>query len=279
MAQRDRRTEDSLPAAASPQDSGQAADVVVQAAADHRITPTMLGQMLVSASRSIADEDDLLTLLQHVGEIAQEAIDGADSTGVTIDLGGRVYTAVHTDQRTLRVDAEQYDAGQGPCLDASLTRTIVLVDSDEAAATWPRFAAAARDEGILSFLAAPLFTAEQTLGSLNLYGRSRSAFDNFDAEVLAMLTTAVSRAIGDFARFRSAREVAASIQRALQTRAPIEQAKGMLMAVHQINADQAFDLLRRKSQETNVPLRTVAADLVQQLSATSVPKADEPQAI
>ena len=94
-----------------------------------------------------------------------------------------------------------------------------------------------------------------------------------------MLTTAVSRAIGDFARFRSAHEVAASIQRALQTRAPIEQAKGMLMAIHQISADKAFDLLRRKSQDTNVPLRTVAAELVQQLSTTSASAADEPQAV
>jgi hypothetical protein len=68
--------------------------------------------MLVSASRSIEDEDDMLTLLQHVAEIAQNVTDGASSTGVTIDLGGCVYTAVHTDQRTLRVDTEQYDAGE-----------------------------------------------------------------------------------------------------------------------------------------------------------------------
>jgi transcriptional regulator with GAF, ATPase, and Fis domain len=268
-----------LPAAASVQDSEEAADLVIQAAADDRITPTMLGRMLVSASRSIDDEDDLLTLLQHVAEIAQTAIAGADSTGVTIDLGGRVYTAVHTDQRTLRVDTEQYDAGEGPCLEASRTRQIVLVDSEEAVAAYPRFAAAAREEGILSFLAAPLFTPEQSLGSLNLYGRSRSAFDGFDAEILAMLTSAVSRAIGDFARFRSARDVASSIQRALQTRAPIEQAKGMLMAIHQISADEAFDMLRKQSQGTNVPLRIVATNFVQQISKGSAPEADEPQAV
>jgi transcriptional regulator with GAF, ATPase, and Fis domain len=279
MAHYDSRTDVSLPAAASVQDSEEAADLVIQAAVDDRITPTMLGRMLVSASRSIDDEDDLLTLLQHVAEIAQTAIAGADSTGVTIDLGGRVYTAVHTDQRTLRVDTEQYEAGEGPCLEASRTRQIVLVDSDEAVAAYPRFAAAAREEGILSFLAAPLFTAEQSLGSLNLYGRSRSAFDHFDAEILAMLTSAVSRAIGDFARFRSARDVASSIQRALQTRAPIEQAKGMLMAIHQISADEAFDMLRKQSQGANVPLRIVAANFVQQLSKASAPEADEPQAV
>lgn len=77
-----------------------------------------------------------------------------------------------------------------------------------------------------------------------------------------MLTTAVSRAIGDFARFQSARDVADSIQRALKTRAPIEQAKGMLMAIHGIDADQAFDLLRKESQATNARLHTVAANLV-----------------
>lgn len=279
MAEHDPRIDVSLPASAAVEDVDAAAELVIQAAADSRITPTMLGQMLVSASRSIEDEDDLLTLLQHVADIAQTAISGASSTGVTIDLGGHVYTAVHTDDRTLRVDSEQYDADEGPCLDASRRREIILVDADEAVAAYPRFAAAARDEGIRSFLAAPLFTTEQSLGSLNLYGRSRSAFDDFDAEILAMLTSAVSRAIGDFARFRSARDVASSIQRALETRAPIEQAKGMLMAIHQVAADEAFNMLRKQSQSTNVPLRTIAANLVQQLSANSAGETKEQQAV
>ncbi len=279
MAEHDPRIDVSLPASTAVEDVDAAAELVIQAAADSRITPTMLGQMLVSASRSIEDEDDLLTLLQHVADIAQTAISGASSTGVTIDLGGHVYTAVHTDDRTLRVDSEQYDADEGPCLDASRRREIILVDADEAVAAYPRFAAAARDEGIRSFLAAPLFTTEQSLGSLNLYGRSRSAFDDFDAEILAMLTSAVSRAIGDFARFRSARDVASSIQRALETRAPIEQAKGMLMAIHQVAADEAFNMLRKQSQSTNVPLRTIAANLVQQLSANSAGETKEQQAV
>ncbi len=266
MNDEDRRIADSLPAEGSAQDSDAAAAVVIEAAADSRITPTMLGNMLVSASRSIADEDDLLTLLQHVAKIAEEAIDGADSAGITIDLAGRTFTAVHTNQRTLRVDSEQYDAGEGPCLHAARTRSIVRTDCQEAAAAWPRFAAAAREEGIQSFLAAPLYSSEETLGSLNLYGRAQSSFDSFDAEVVAMLTAAISRAVGDFARFRSARDVATSIQRALETRAPIEQAKGMLMAIHQIDADDAFDMLRKQSQDTNVPLRAIAADLVRELS-------------
>ncbi|WP_284227881.1 GAF domain-containing protein [Mycobacterium antarcticum] len=174
--------------------------------------------MLVTAGRTIADEDDLLTLLQRVAEIAHDVIDGADSTGVTIDFGGRTYTAVHTDQRALRVDGEQYDADDGPCLHAARTCTVVAVDASDAARRWPRFAAA--DEGIHSFLAAPMHVGGQPLGSFNLYGRTRAAFDTLDAEILDLLTATVSRTIGDFARLKSAREVAESIQRALATRGP-----------------------------------------------------------
>lgn len=60
-----------------------------------------------------------------------------------------------------------------------------------------------------------------------------------------------------------------AIQRALQTRAPIEQAKGVLMAIHGVDADQAFDMLRRQSQKTNVPVRVIAADFLQKVTATS----------
>jgi len=275
----DPRTEDSLPAAAAPEDdSAVAAGLTIATAADARVSPVMLARMLVSAGNSIDDEDELLSVLQRVVGIAHDVVAGADSTGVTIDLGGRTFTAVHTDHRTLRVDSEQYEAGEGPCLHAARTRSIVLVDAVDAVDTWPRFSSAAAEEGIRSFLAAPLFTPEHTLGSLNLYGRDQSAFDDVDAEILDLLTTAVSRAIGDFARFRSERDVAESIQRALEHRAPIEQAKGMLMAIHGIDADEAFDLLRKQSQETNVRLRTVAANFVEQLSAPAAPSgAADPQ--
>lgn len=267
MEQSDPRVADSLPSATTTEaERDDAADVLITAAAKGQISPALVGDMLVSAGRSIADEDDLLALLQRVAEIAHEVIDGADSTGITIDLDGRTFTAVHTNDRTLRVDSEQYDVGDGPCLHAARTRSTVLVDFDDARIRWPRFAEAASEEGIHSFLAAPLFTSELTLGSFNLYGRTRSAFDEMDADIMDLLTATVSRTIGDFARFTSARSVAEGLQTALATRAPIEQAKGMLMAIHGISADEAFTMLRKKSQDTNIRLHTIAVDLVRQLS-------------
>jgi GAF domain-containing protein len=265
MTDQDSRVDDSLLADPDDDAARAAADLVAVAATT--LTPTEIGRMLVAVGRTVSDEEDLLQLLQQFVEIAHQAIDGADSSGVTIDMGGRIYTAVHTDDRTLDVDREQYDAGEGPCLHASRTGSVVRTDADAAEQIWPGFAAAARKEGIRSFLAAPLFTNEQSIGSFNLYGRSKTAFDRIDAEILELLTTAVSRAISDFARFQSATRVADTIQHALENRGPIEQAKGMLMALHAIDADAAFDLLRRESQARNVRLHVVARELVQRLSS------------
>ena len=48
-----------------------------------------------------------------------------------------------------------------------------------------------------------------------------------------------------------------------ESRSGIEQAKGMLMLVYRINADAAFDLLKWRSQATNVKLRAIAEQIVE----------------
>lgn len=56
-----------------------------------------------------------------------------------------------------------------------------------------------------------------------------------------------------------------------QARAVIEQAKGVLMLVYRINADQAFRVLRWRSQETNTKLRALAAQLIAELPTIPAP--------
>ena len=48
----------------------------------------------------------------------------------------------------------------------------------------------------------------------------------------------------------------------LETMPIIEQAKGIIMAQTRCEAAEAFDLLRRASQRSNVPVRELAADIV-----------------
>ncbi len=53
----------------------------------------------------------------------------------------------------------------------------------------------------------------------------------------------------------------------VESRAVIEQAKGVLMVVYGINAEQAFRVLQWRSQETNIKLRTLAQQLVGEVPA------------
>lgn len=70
------------------------------------------------------------------------------------------------------------------------------------------------------------------------------------------------------------REVADSVTEVIAgimgPRAGIEQAKGMLMLAYGITSERAFDILRWRSQETNVKLRDFAAMLIDQVRAGCV---------
>jgi AmiR/NasT family two-component response regulator len=57
------------------------------------------------------------------------------------------------------------------------------------------------------------------------------------------------------------------LRTALTSRAVIDQAKGILMALHSIQSHDAFDLLVKASQEQNMKLRDVAANFVGEVTA------------
>jgi flavin-binding protein dodecin len=60
-----------------------------------------------------------------------------------------------------------------------------------------------------------------------------------------------------------------AVARAAETRAVIEQAKGILMGIYRIDADAAFDLLRWHSQQTNTKVRLLADGLVRHFSESA----------
>ncbi|MFI8524075.1 PAS and ANTAR domain-containing protein [Promicromonospora sukumoe] len=80
--------------------------------------------------------------------------------------------------------------------------------------------------------------------------------------------------VTDAHRAAAARDATAAIQASAERRAAIEQARGMLMMVYSVDHDLAFQLLRRVSNDTNVPLRDIARELVGFVES-SVPAAPE----
>jgi AmiR/NasT family two-component response regulator len=62
-------------------------------------------------------------------------------------------------------------------------------------------------------------------------------------------------------------QVSAAVAEITEARSTIDQAKGMLMVIYQIDADTAFDLLKWRSQEANVKVRLLAEQICTEFRA------------
>jgi GAF domain-containing protein len=232
---------------------------------------------LVTASEAIsslqevfAAEEPLDEVLDRVVRAARWAIPDAGGVSVTVLDDSAARTVASTDEDTLDLDGEQYAGGAGPCLHAARSRKPVRVALSDEDSRWPRFTIAARRRGVTATLSVPLLVGRQDeepelVGSLNVYSRSVGAFDPFDEELLRLYTVTAGAAVTNARRWQQARGTTDSLQRALTSRAVIDQAKGALQAIHGCSADQAFDRLVQKSQHSNVKVARVAQDLLDSL--------------
>jgi GAF domain-containing protein len=221
-----------------------------------------LAGALVELSAVLVDEEPLPDVLRRVAELAVAVVPGCDGAGVTLVDGERATTAAHTDDLVVAVDQQQYDAGDGPCLTAVRTRSLQSVDLDEAHQRWPDFAARARELGIRSFLAAPLVAGDRGVGSLNLYSRSPQGFEAVDDVLVGMFCGQASVALANARLYARAVRLNEQLGEALDSRAVIERAKGVLLATQGLDEDAAFEQLRAWSQARNTKLRDVAAEVV-----------------
>jgi transcriptional regulator with GAF, ATPase, and Fis domain len=211
---------------------------------------------------TFAEAEELLVVLQRVCQQVMHAVPDTEIASITLLRDGAPYTATATGDRAHRVDQAQYDAGRGPCLEAARTGELQRVKVTEAAQQWPEFAAAADECAVVAYLSAPLFVDRQYHGSLNLYDTGGNSFGALDAALLDLYTAAAESALRSTRRHQAARETMGQLRTALTSRAVIDQAKGILMALHCIQSDDAFKLLVKASQEQNMKLHEIAQSFV-----------------
>ncbi|MEV7098304.1 GAF and ANTAR domain-containing protein [Amycolatopsis sp. NPDC051045] len=219
------------------------------------------------------DEDDFRVLVRHVCLQVGHAVPGVDEASVTLVTGEVPHTATATSGVVGDLDGEQYRIGDGPCLEAMRSGKIVRTTVSDALERWPDFARGAREAGFGSFLAAPLVADDHFSGAINCYGRQDDGFEEVEAQLLELYTTAVEAILRVYHRYLRARETAEHLRTALTSRAVIDQAKGMLMAIRQVDAEDAFALLVEQSQRENTKLREVAERFVERvLSGRVLPR-------
>lgn len=223
-----------------------------------------LEQALRALSRFLVADASIGDTLHRIAALTVDAVEPANFVGMSmLDDRGKPVTAVFTDQDSPEIDGAQYEAGRGPCLDAWREQRVVRVVDTTADDQFPEFSAAAAERGILSTLSMPLAANNQGLGALNLYAPTRDAFSPEDEALVSDLATAASAVLANSVAYWGAYELSQHLQAAMEGRAVIEQAKGILMARSpDLDADGAFKLLISASQRENVKLREIAQRIV-----------------
>ncbi len=217
---------------------------------------------LEALAEALSVGEDFQLVLDQVCRQVIQAVPGVDMASVTVVRDGKAETLAATDERVVSLDVDQYRTGQSPGLEAVTTGQLVRIEVNQAQRRWPAFAEAARTAGVGSFLSAPLPIDAEFIGSLNCYGWQHHGFRELDAQLLALYTTAVKAVLRSVRRYHQARDLTEQLRDALTSRAVIDQAKGVLMALQHVDADAAFELLVGQSQRDNVKLRDLAARVV-----------------
>ena len=243
---------------AGPEVSGGSSEVV----SDADLTASLAGLAKLSAGRV-----GLLEMLTRVAMMAVHAIPGADGAGLTLLEPDRDDVVVKTADFVREIDDIQYGIGQGPCIVAAAEGRTVRSGSLGGDPRWPRFGPRAGRLGVHSVLSLPLLTPDGVIGAMNVYAHQHNAFDE-RAELLGeSFAGPAAIAVLNAQILSQSRRLAAQLQQALLTRPVIDQAIGILRSRSGDTAEQAFDALRRLSQQQHVKLADVAGRLVEEAAA------------
>ena len=199
------------------------------------------------------------TLSRTVEQIVRYAVTavGCDFANVIFfDQSRQVREVASTHPVAARIAQIMAEYGEGPALALSDEPGSHLIVHDTASETrWPRWRRELLTLGVHSVLCTRLATRISVIGALALYSKEPLGFDNDDIAVAHILARHASVALA------AARQQHAIAQR-IDARKQIGQAQGMLMERFRLDADGAFELLRRYSQQHDLKLNEVARRLV-----------------
>ncbi|QLL09186.1 GAF and ANTAR domain-containing protein [Mycobacterium vicinigordonae] len=186
-------------------------------------------------------------------------VPGCDHASLMVKRGDRYVTVGASSSLAHRIDELERRAGDGPCIDAIEEET-PQIESDLSVPTqWPKFAAKLlADTPVRGAMGFRLLIDKRKGAALNLFSETPNVFDSESAGSAAVLASFASVAINAIAHG----EDAASLRRGLLSNREIGKAVGMLMMLHEMNEDEAFDLLRRHSQGLNIKLADVARKII-----------------
>jgi GAF domain-containing protein len=217
----------------------------------------------------VAGARQVIEILRDVAEFAVQAIPGADGAGViwirTCEEAPSIQARAVTSEFVQEIDTVEYDEmAEGPCLTCMQSRRPAVSGSLGSDDRWPHFGGRVARMGVHSVLALPLLVGEQVIGAINAYAYGRDAFAEHAVQLGSQFAGPAAVSVYHAQLLAGARERTERLHRALESRAAIDQAIGIVRSRSGVSAEEAFDRLTRMSQQDNVKLHLVAEQLVEE---------------
>ncbi len=207
---------------------------------------------------------DVIDIMQTLAEACSSVLD-VDAAGVLLadpesDLLDLVAS---TDDSTRVVEAMQLSALAGPCIEAYRTSSIVsIADLTEDSAPFGPFREVALAQGFRSVYAIPMRLRAKTIGALNLFRANVGELGSADRRLAQTLTDVATVGVLQERSIRASQLVQQQLQRALDSRVVIEQAKGILAHTHDLTMDAAFNRIRTFARHERLSIAVVSQRLV-----------------
>lgn len=157
----------------------------------------------------------------------------------------------------------QLTRGHGPVFDVVVGRRALSSDEILAETRWPEAMADMLRRGVRCFTTTPHLNPP-VLVTLTLYGVTPKALGNGRNALASLLMAQGSAAVTNTWHYDDVHRTAVQLQEAVEARAVVDQAKGILMHALGCDADEAFAEMRRISQTRHVKLTALAQRIVGQ---------------
>jgi GAF domain-containing protein len=215
----------------------------------------------------VADARGVDELLRDVAQFAAQAIPAVDGASVALlqpqQVTPRIQTLAATADFVGEIDRVQYEELQeGPCLTSMQTGRVTVSGSLGSDIRWPHFGGRVARMAVHSALSLPLIVRDEVIGAINTYAHSRDAFGEHSVVLGTQFAQSAAVSLHNASLLASARERTEHLQRALASRALIDQAIGIVRSRTGASAAEAVERLKRMSQSENVKLVVIAERLV-----------------
>jgi GAF domain-containing protein len=221
----------------------------------------MSNDALGALSKILYASDSFDEVYSAIVTMAVRVVDGCDHASI-MQRGrdGQYRTAVSTDDIARSIDKLEQLHQEGPCLDA-IVEDVPQFEDDLAdpSTQWPSFAEqVVRQTPVRSAAGFRIIAGNEKIGALNLFSDRVGGISEHSADQAILLAAFASVAVSALHSKEEARTLAAG----LESNREIGKAVGLLMAFHKVPDNEAFDLLRKASQDMNIKLAEVAREVV-----------------